>query len=201
MKKLFAPALILLLCSYTQPAEPITEKERKLAVSYLQETRNFLKDMVAGLSENQLNWKPNDSTWSAAECVEHIALSEKNIYDWGMSLLQEKADPSRRSEVKLDDEGVKKMITDRSNRVKTREGFFPTGQFGNTAQTLQVFSERRDATIKFISTTDLDLRNHYAPFSFTTLDGYQLFLFISGHSKRHTLQIQELKEMPGFPKK
>jgi hypothetical protein len=34
-----------------------------------------------------------------------------------------------------------------------------------------------------------------------TVDTYQLFIFIAAHSKRHTLQIDEVKSDPNFPKK
>jgi len=33
-----------------------------------------------------------------------------------------------------------------------------------------------------------------------TLDGYQWILLISGHERRHTLQILEVKADPNFPK-
>jgi len=143
MYKLILP-VALVIFGFTYAGDKLTEKERNDAISYLKETQKGVADEIKGLSENQLKWKPADSVWSAAECVEHIALSEKNIFDWAMSTLKENADPSKRSQLKFDDEAVKKMISDRSRRVKTREGFIPTGQFGNAAQTLAVFNERRD---------------------------------------------------------
>ena len=32
------------------------------------------------------------------------------------------------------------------------------------------------------------------------MDTYQWMLLVAGHSKRHTLQIEEVKASPGFPK-
>jgi len=186
--------------SFTIATDPITKKEREEAISYFKETQKALADEIRGLTENQFNWKPADSIWSVAECVEHIALSEKNIFDWAMSTLKENADPSKRSQLKFDDEGVKKFITDRSFRVKTREGFIPTGQFGNTEKTLAVFNERREALIKYMKETNDDLRNHFAQAPFGLVDTYQVLIFLSGHTRRHTLQIAELKSLPGFPK-
>ena len=199
MYKILLPATLLIVLGFAV-AEKLTEKERKDAISYFKETQKGVADEIKGLSENQLNWKPADSVWSAAECVEHIALSEKNIFDWAMSTLKENADPTKRSNLKFDDEGVKKVITDRSFRVKTREGFIPTGQFGNTAKTLAVFNERREALIKYMKGTDDDLRNHFAESPMGLMDTYQILLFLSGHTRRHTLQIAELKSNPNFPK-
>ncbi len=200
MKKIFLLAGLSILLSFTVASDPVTEKERKEALSYFKETQKALADEIRGLSENQLNWKPADSVWSVAECVEHIALSEKNIFDMAMSSLKGNADSSKRSQLKFDDEAVKKFITDRSFKVKTREGFIPTGQFGNTEKTLAVFNERREALINYMKNTQDDLRNHFAEMPFGLLDTYQMLIFLSGHTRRHTLQIAELKSLPGFPK-
>jgi DinB superfamily len=200
MKKISLLAGLCILFSFTIVPDSITKKERKEAISYFKETQKTLADETRGLTDNQLNWKPADSVWSIAECVEHITLSEKNLFDMAAGTLKANADPSKRSQLKFDDEGVKKFITDRSFRVKTREGFIPTGQFGNTEKTLAVFNERREALIKYVKDTKDDLRNHFAEFPFGLLDTYQLLLFLSAHTLRHTLQITELKSHPGFPK-
>ena len=200
MKKIFLLAGLSMLLSFTVTPDPVTEKERKDAISYFKETQKGLADEIKGLTENQLNWKPADTVWSVAQCVEHIALSEKNIFDMAMSSLKGNADPSKRSQLKFDDEAVKKFITDRSFKVKTREGFIPTGQFGNTEKTLAVFNERREALINYMKNTQDDLRNHFAEMPFGLLDSYQVLIFLSGHTRRHTLQIAELKSLPGFPK-
>ena len=117
-----------------------------------------------------------------------------------MGTLKTEADPAKRTELKKTDEDVKKIIIDRSFRVKTREGFIPTGQFGDAKQTMKVFDERRDALIKYVKETKDDLRNHFAETPLGLLDTYQLLLFLSAHTRRHTLQIEELKANPGFPK-
>ncbi len=200
MKKIFLLAGLALLFSFKVVDNTLTKKERKDAISYFKETQKGLADEIAGLTPNQLTWKPADSVWSVAECVEHIALAEKNLFDMAMGTLKEKADPSKRVQLKFDDEGVKKFITDRSFRVKTQEGFIPTGQFGDTKQTLAVFNERREALINYVKDTKDDLRNHFAEFPFGFLDAYQVLIFLSAHSRRHTLQIIEVKTRPGFPK-
>ena len=201
MKKLFSLLSLLVIFSFTTADTELTQKERDDAIKYGKETQNKLGDAIKGLSENQLNWKPADSVWSVAECVEHIALSEKNIFDWAMMTLKEPANPSKRSELKMDDAAVKKLITDRSFRAKTREGFIPSGEFGDAWKTFDVFKERRTALVNYIGQTKDDLRNHFAELPFGTVDTYQLLLFLIGHTERHTLQIAEVKSMPGFPKK
>lgn len=200
MKKIVSISVLLFLFSFTTADATLTVKERKDAIAYFEETQKYLEKELKGLSEAQLNWKPADSVWSVANCVEHIAISEKNIFDWAMSTLKEPANPAKRTEVKHTDDAIKAMISSRERRVKTQEAFKPTGQFGNTAQTLAVFLERRAANMSYIKTTQDDLRNHYSQTPVGLMDTYQLLLFLSAHTKRHTDQIIELKTNPAFPK-
>jgi len=200
MRKIFFILGLPLIFSFVATNTELTKKEREDAASYFKETQKAVANEIKGMSENQLKWKPADSVWSITDCVEHIALSEKNIFDWAMGTLKTEANPAKRAELKRSDEEIKKMITDRSFRVKTREGFIPTGQFGDAKQTLKVFDERREALIKYVKETKDDLRNHIAESPLGLVDTYQLLIFLSAHTKRHTLQIEELKANPNFPK-
>jgi hypothetical protein len=136
-----------------------------------------------------------------ADCVEHIALSEKNLFDWAMGTLKEPANPAKRSELKLTEDMIKKILTDRSFKVKTREGFIPTGQFGDAWKSLEEFKIKRAGHIAYIKETKDDLRNHFAELPFGWVDSYQLLIFMSAHTQRHILQIEEVKANPNFPKK
>ncbi len=199
--KILALLFVPVFFSFSTFHTELTQKERADAVSYFTETQNNLDASLKGLTAEQLRWRPNDSTWSVADCVEHIALSEKNLFDWAMSTLKEAANPARRAELKMSDEMVKKVITDRSFKVKTREGFIPTGQFGDAWKSLEVFKARRSALIAYVQETREDLRNHFAELPFGLIDSYQLLLFLSAHTQRHILQIEEVKANPAFPKK
>lgn len=201
MRKLIALLPVLFLLGFSGTPDPLSKKEKKFAANYFKQTKKDLHDAVKNLSETQLNWKPADSVWSVAECIEHIALSEKNLFDVVQGSLKEAANPEKRKELKFaSDDEILKMITDRSFRVKTREGFIPSNQFGSAQKSLDVFDERRSGLIDYIKKTDDDLRNHFVALPFGLFDSYQFLLFLSGHTKRHTLQIEEVKAHPNFPK-
>lgn len=200
MIRILAVIALIFTYSFSSNFLELTQKERTDAVNYLKETQKNLEKELKGLSENQLKWKPADSVWSIAECVEHIALSEKNLFELTMGSLKSEADPSKRSQLKMDDESIKNLITDRSFKVKTKEGFIPTGQFGDAWKTLDVFKERRAKVIGYVKDTKDDLRNHFTELPFGLVDSYQMLLFLSGHTLRHTKQITEVKATPGFPK-
>ena len=200
MRQLLLLLTVLVAVGFRIAGDPITEAERKFATDYYKETQKDLEKAVKDLSEAQLNWKPADTVWSVAECIEHIALSEKNIFDAAQGSLKEPANPEKRKEVKFTDEQVIKMITDRSRKVKTREGFIPTNQFGSAKKSLEIFGERRKGNMEYIKKTNDDLRNHFVAMPFATFDTYQFLLFLAAHTKRHTLQIEEVKAHPDFPK-
>jgi hypothetical protein len=200
-QKLLLLTIAIVAMSFNTLESTLTDSERKYAITLLQETKDNLIKKVSGLSAEQLNFKSDTSSWSVAECVEHIAISENNIFGYAQMAIKEPADPSKRSEVKMTDDAIVKMITDRSKKVKTRESFEPTGKFGSFEATLAEFKTKRDNNINYVKTTTDDLRNHYNDFPFGKLDTYQTIIFMAAHSKRHTAQIEEVMSNAGFPKK
>jgi hypothetical protein len=200
-KNLFILTVAFAAMSFNNPTTALTDAERKQATQLLQGTKDALVKKVSGLSAEQLNFKPDQNAWSVAECVEHIAISENNLFGFCQMALKEPADPSKRSEVKMSDEAIVKMITDRTEKRKTQEAFEPTGKFGSFEATLTEFKTKRDNNINYVKTTQDDLRNHYNDFPFGKIDAYQTILFMAAHSKRHIAQIEEVMNNPNFPKK
>ncbi len=199
MKKIFTLFIALIMISGSVLAQGISKEERKKALMSLKDSQAELLETIKGLSANQLNFKPAEDAWSIAECVEHIAISEKNIFGIVEMTLQQPADPARRSEVNMTDDQVVGLISSRERKVKTREEFEPTNSFGSYEETLDAFVSRRKDNMKFVKTTDEDLRNRYFEFPFGLVDSYQVVLFMSGHTVRHTKQIKEILESGDFP--
>jgi hypothetical protein len=195
---LFMVALVTM--SFDVPTPQLTDAEREYASKYLQETKDDLLKKVKGLTPEQLNFKATPESWSIAECVEHLAISENNLFGFAQQGLQQPADPSLRKDVKMTDDGIITMITDRTHKVKTQEAFEPTNKFGSFEASLKEFKTKRDDHIKYIKTTSEDLRNHYNDFPFGKIDTYQTILFMAAHSKRHTEQVVDVINNPGFPK-
>jgi len=194
-------ALAIVTMSFNDTVTILTDAERKYASQLLQDTKENLLKKVNGLTAEQLNFKPDANTWSVAECVEHIAMSENGLFGFAQMSLQQPADASKRGEVKMTDEAVVKMITDRSTKRTAQEAVKPTGKFGSFEATLNEFKTKREGSVNYINTTEDDLRNHYSDFPFGKLDAYQTILFMAGHTKRHTDQIEEIIKNPRFPKK
>lgn len=182
-------------------SDTISSKERRSLIDNLKESKSQLQKSIRGLSEEQLNFKPSPEKWSAKECVQHIALSEKAL--WGMvdGTLKQPANPEKRSEIKVTDEQLIAMVKDRSHKVQTSENLKP-GQatWKTTEEALDAFKEKRADLIKYAKTTTDDMRNHVGQTPIGYLDAYQMLLLIANHTVRHTLQIEEVKADPRFPK-
>ena len=201
MKKLILPVLVLTLFSFSKDTTKLTDAERAMVIKHLEETRDHMQKVIAGLSEEQLNFKAEEESWSIAECVEHLAISENAFGGLIQKTLATTPNPALRDSVKLKDEELMGIITDRSNRVKTSEAFEPSGKFGSFEETVRAFMDKRQEHIQYVKSTEDDLRNRYSSdLPFGTVDGVQVIIFAAGHTERHVLQMEEIMAHKLFPK-
>ena len=200
MKKLLLPLACVLLLSFTISDGGLTKEERKMAVAEMTNSHDHLMIALHGLSKAQLNYKMAPDSWSIAECVEHIAISEDTFAGMLQGLLQTEADPANREKVSVGDKDLIAMMVDRTNKVKTQKPFEPTGKYGSHEATLKAFKSARKKNIDFVNTSNADFRNRVQEFPFGTVDAFQVVLFMSAHSERHVRQIEEIKTSADFPK-
>jgi hypothetical protein len=178
----------------------LTEGERKYLLDFMVKTKERLLTDVKGLTPAQLNFKPDSSRWSVAECVEHITIAENLNMSRVIEGLKTEADPSKRSQITMTDEDVLKRYSDRSNKRKTGEELEPKSRFGPHEGAMKEFLKKRDSNIGFVETTRDDLRNRITTYSFGTIDLYQCILALTAHSERHIIQLEEVMADPKFPK-
>lgn len=184
------------------PGEALTQGERDRAMSSLHASRKMFLDSVAGLSNAQWTFKPGPDRWSIADCAEHIALSE----DFLMSMIKDKIlaspAPAGKKTDRGKDERIEAVLTDRSHKAQAPEPLRPSHKFATPQDAVEHFRKSRDANIKWIETTNADLRDHLAESRpLGDLDAYQWVLYMSAHTMRHTEQINEVKESPNYPKR
>ena len=200
MKRSFAIfALALLVAGTVTAADHPAQTDKEKLLSELTRTETRLVQAVEGLSAAQWNFKPAPDRWSIAECTEHIAAAEPMIRGMIAEAIKKELTPEMAKSANKDD-ALSKGMTDRSKKFKAPEPLIPTNRYGSAADALAVFKKERAETVKLAS-GDTDLRTHGDNhFLAGPLDGMGWFLFLSGHSERHTLQIEEVKADPNFPK-
>jgi hypothetical protein len=177
----------------------LTPADRDRAIAELTASRQQFLDSVAGLSPAQWNFKPDEKTWSVAECAEHIAVSEDVIFGNIAKIVQAPAAPDQKSAVT--DDFILKGVVDRSHKFQAPEILRPTHRFNTPQEIVDHFKQSREHTIAYVRDTQDDLRGHFFDHPvLKTMDAYQWILLLSAHSQRHTAQLNEVKANPNFPK-
>lgn len=184
-------------------AQLLTSSERERAVAELQASRAVFLDAIRGLSPAQWSFKPAPDRWSVAECAEHIALAEDSYFNLlAKQLAAGPATPEKRPEVVDKDELVLKAMQDRNSKRVAGESLVPAGRWPAREGLLDHFNQSRNRLIDYVKSTQDGLRTRFRAHRATGLiDGYQWILLASGHVRRHTAQIEEVKAHPAFPKK
>jgi hypothetical protein len=175
----------------------MTPAERTRAIDYLHETRQNLFRATDGLSPTQLQYKPGPDRWSVAECLEHITVTEGFIFGNINKALQQAGGSSASG---FGDDGIVKMVADRSTRIKGPEILMPTGRWAHD-RLLGEFESARKRSADFAATTDTQLRQYSFPHPLLgPLDCYQWLLLIGAHGERHRAQAEEVIADAGFPR-
>jgi hypothetical protein len=199
MRKLIC-LLTLLPAAIPAFGATLTQAERDRVITELNTSRKEFLDSVAGLSQAQWNFKPDENTWSVAECAEHITVSEDFIFGMISEKLM-KAPPDPEKKAALADDFVLKAVVNRSQKFKAPEPLVPTHRWATPQAMLDHFKESREHTIAYMHDTQEDMRAHtYDHPVLKTMDGYQWVLLLSAHTQRHTAQLNEVKANANFPK-
>ncbi len=177
----------------------MTAEDRKIVLDQLAASRDRLRESVAGLTPEQWTFKPSPESYSVAECVEHLSIGESGV----LARLIEKIrtePPAPNPETSRKDSLVWKGVPRRKHKVKAPPEMEVKTAASTVAAGLAAFEAVRGATIAFAAATAEDLRAYSWPhFNMGPLDGWQWILLTALHSERHTLQIEEIKNHPGFP--
>ena len=111
------------------------------------------------------------------------------------------AAPEKKPEAQGKDETILRVMPDRSVKAKAPEFLQPKRRWPDHADLVAHFKQSRDRNIAYIQTTGDDMRSHFMNHPFLkTVDAYQMMLLLSAHCERHTLQINEVKADPNYPK-
>jgi len=202
MKGIVLAAAIFL--AGTPATTTLKQQERDKAVAELEGSKKMFLDATQGLSAAQWNFKPSPERWTVAECATHIALTEGFVLGFVTDqVLKSPATPEKREATNGKDELVVKMMQDRSHKATPPEQIDPTKKPMKPEESVKAILDSHAKIEDFVKTTHEDLRDHMFDHpvpAIGTLDAYQWVLLISAHTRRHTLQILELKADPNFPK-
>jgi DinB superfamily len=176
----------------------MTDSEREFATKQLLEGRDAVDRAIDGLAGVQLHFKPQPDSWSIADCVEHLAITEDLLFS-----LVAKGSPNPDG-VPLDpakDGRMVAAIVDRTRKVSAPAGVRPHAHFASPAEAVQHFRESRDRALAYTHDCTEDLRRLFTPHPLLgEIDCYKCLLLLALHPARHAAQIEEIKQHPQFPK-
>jgi hypothetical protein len=201
MKKIIVFILTLFSATRITAQASLTPEQRKFATDYLETTkREFLKSLE-GLTEEQLKFRAKEGKWCIMDCAEHIALAEQSLFSIVGKKLSEPADSLNTKHLRMTEKKIITRLTFRLIKVKAPEVIKPSGKFATIEAIKQAFTTQRDSAIIYVATTFAPLHYHFWKHPATgKIDLYQTIVLMSAHTKRHILQIEEVKRHSKYPK-
>jgi len=191
------------VCNAQAEKKPVTftEKDRAAGLKQLTDTQANFAKALKGLSKAQLNFKPNEKSWSVGQTAEHIMLAEGLITEEFIKKGM-KAPLNKNQDVfRVNDVAVTLAITNRLQKFNAPPVIQPKKESKSISDLVSGFNMGRDANIALLKNAKADLRNHFIGNPLIgTIDAYQTFLFLNGHTERHLAQIAEIKANKNFPK-
>ena len=162
----------------------------------LDQTRDSLKNAIAGVPTTKQSVRPSDDRWSVAEVVEHLGIVESRI----AQMITEKIDAAREAGLGAETEATPvapmldiNAVINRSKPITASEASQPRAGL-STEDGMKILSDRRAALCDTVTAADgLALGSIEIPHArLGTLNVYQWLIFLAGHEARHTDQIREV---------
>lgn len=187
-----------------------------------QESQNFLqtitaeaeknsdgaRQLVSGLSEAQLNWKPAPEKWSIAQCLDHLTVTSNKFDAYFTAALARgrKKWPLGAGLVyrpSLMGGWLIKQVNPETGRNLPAPKVFRPSESSNIHGAMQSFLEQQERFIKFVRQTDgVDYNKTRLRSPVTPLMRYSLadaFVITVVHGQRHLAQARRVRGMSGFP--
>jgi len=148
-------------------------------------------ESVSSLSDVDAAKRPALGSWSALECMEHIAFVEGVYLGWLVGTVV--ADEPKRDEER--EAWITAHVRNREPLAKTPPMAEPTGKFTTVAEALTEFHAVRDRVLAAVRERDSRLMslqaNHPA---LGLLNGVELVRLIEAHASRHAVQIRTARK-------
>ncbi len=191
-----------LMLPATAAAQTLTDGERAELHGSLARSYERVAWLTETLSADQWTFKPAADRWSVGEVAEHILVSEQLFMQLikGPLLQAPRGDASDVKEIPSEE--IMTLMRDRSQRFQAPEPAQPTGRWPTQDAFLAEWKAERKANLEWVKTTDADLHGHVMQHpALGLVDGMRWIAFMAAHAERHLLQIDEVMEHPGYPKR
>jgi hypothetical protein len=162
-------------------------------IQHLIATRDRLRKLCTSLSADHAQGKLSPESWSIAEILEHLALTERrSLIGIKRALSQPESDAETIAQTADKLLIITNRVPIRAGRIPAPESLLPSGSLGIWPGPLEAFELARANTLALAETVDstFDHRVMAHP-ALGPLTLRQWFSFTAAHSERHCLQIEE----------
>ncbi len=175
-------------------------------ISDMQAVAEDARAAFGGLSNEQLNWKPGEKSWSVAQCLDHIIKTNEQFYPEFAKLATGSRKNSFWENVSpLTGWGGRfliKAVSEDSKKAKApSKSIVPPSDI--EAGIVDKFAEHIDEVNKKIeAVADVDRKKTVVTSPFLVIFTYTLddaYTVLAEHSKRHIRQAKRVMEAEGFP--
>lgn len=177
----------------------------KRVLSELDAADQRARELAAGLTARQINWKPSEGAWSVGQCLEHLRITNEVYLPPMTASLADQAH-SKVEEITPGWFGrwfIQNYIepSENTKRASAPKKIAPGIQVD--PQILDLFLRSNQAVrelVQLASACDVNrirFKNPFIPMlRFTVGTGLEI---ISKHERRHLLQAERVKQATGFP--
>jgi hypothetical protein len=179
----------------------LTPEERAQFRQWLDESEKTLMELIDGVEGEAWTWKPAPDRWSVAECTEHIIRSEKALFDSAKAALAGVPDPEWETKTAGKAGMIAQVMPNRAGRAQAPQEIRPQGGISKE-ELIATFKAMRAELDALIADESLELKRftqeHPFPI-FGWLNAHQWLIYVPLHTIRHSKQIREVQETPGYP--
>ena len=159
------------------------------------------------ISHKQFNWKPSPASWSIAQCLEHLVISDRSYFQVLEKIINGKYTLSFWEKYSPFSGLLGKMLIDNlqeevKRKTKTSDKLVPA-MSEKDPSFINDYLENLDTFMKYISAcrqVDLNKTIITSPMlGFVTYSLKDAITFLPEHEHRHINQAIRVKEHPGFP--
>lgn len=175
-------------------------------ISELKKTADDASEAFGALTVDQLNWKPGEKSWSVAQCLDHLILTNEQFYPEFDKL----AAGTRKNTFWQNVSPLTgffgrfliKAVTEDSKKAKApSKSIVPPSEL--PADIVEKFEKNiSDVCDKVIACADADREKVVVGSPFLSLMTYKLddaYTVLVEHTKRHVRQAKRVMQSEGFP--
>lgn len=172
----------------------------------LNQISEIIQEEFYHLSENQLNWKPNQKSWSILQCLNHLILSD-SMYDETFEKILKKYSPqSKDQEVKFSWIGkwlINAVNPNHHTPIPAPKKFQVSNDFLKKNETFSTYNSRLEKLTQYFENfKGLDLNQIYLSSPALWILRFNLsscIQIMTYHHQRHLLQCMKIKRNTQFP--